>query len=351
VNELQDYQDKVRAAVASGTALNIQGNNTRSFYGRSTAGEPLVMGGYTGVIDYNPSELVISVRAGTPLAEIEDVLAREQQMLAFEPPAFGPTATLGGTIACGLSGPRRPWSGAARDFVLGINCINGHGEYLRFGGQVMKNVAGYDLSRTLTGSLGTLAVLLDIHLKVLPRPETELTLRQACSEAEAIARCNSWSSQPLPLSAACYLDDHLVFRLSGTARGVAAAGKQLGGERLEQDTVFWDRLKEQQLPFFDGDRPLWRLAVPAASAPLQLSGEQLVDWGGAQRWLRSDMPAGKLREIVAATGGHATLFRGGDRFSSVFHPLEPAVHALHQRLQEAFDPHTVLNPGRMYEDL
>lgn len=351
MNEMQDYQDRVRAAVASESALCIRGHNSKSFYGRDMSGESLAMDGYTGIIDYTPAELVISARAATTLAELETALAGENQMLAFEPPAFGPMATLGGTIACGLSGPRRPWSGAARDFVLGINCINGHGDYLRFGGQVMKNVAGYDLSRALTGSLGTLAVLLDIHLKVLPRPEAELTLRQTCTGAEAITRCNQWSAKPLPLSAACHLDGQLTFRLSGTDDGVAAAGKQLGGERLDHGTSFWTDLKEHRLPFHAGELPLWRISLPAATPPLPLDGEQLLDWGGAQRWLRSDTKADSLRATIAAHGGHATLFRGGDHAKSVFHPLQPTVLALHQRLKLAFDPHGIFNPGHMYAGL
>ncbi len=351
MQDIQHYTDTVRNAAASGKPLALQGNGTRAFLGRTTRGDPLSMADYHGIIDYSPSELVISARAGTPLAHIEQALAAEQQMLAFEPPAFGPTATLGGTIAGGLSGPRRPWSGAARDFVLGINCINGHGEYLRFGGQVMKNVAGYDLSRTLTGSLGTLAILLDIHLKVLPRPQAELTLAQTCTQAEAIERCNHWSASPIPLTAACYIDDRLVFRLSGTERGVADTASRLGGDTQPGDASIWQDLKEQTLPFFAGDDPVWRLSLPPASAPLDSIGEQLLDWGGAQRWLRSTLPATDIRETVQAAGGHAQLFRGGDRSGEVFHPLAANVLSLHQRLKAAFDPHAIFNPGRMYAEL
>jgi len=225
MSDTQTIREQVSAAAAGHTALAIEGGGSKRFLGRGVAGQPLPVGAHRGIIDYTPSELVISARAGTPLAELEATLAAEGQMLAFEPPHFGAAATLGGTIACGLSGPRRPYAGAARDFVLGVNCINGQGDYLRFGGQVMKNVAGYDLSRTLTGSFGTLAVLLDVHLKVLPRPEREITLLQPCTVAEAITRCNHWAGQPLPLSGACHFDHQLLIRLSGTARGVAAAAR------------------------------------------------------------------------------------------------------------------------------
>ena len=291
MSDLQSLQERISAAAANHTALVIQGGGSKPFYGRAVAGQPLAVGGYRGIIDYTPSELVISARAGTPLSELEATLAQHGQMLAFEPPHFGATATLGGTIACGLSGPRRPWTGAARDFVLGVNCINGKGEYLRFGGQVMKNVAGYDLSRTLTGSLGTLAVLLDVHLKVLPRPEQDITLLQPCTATEAIERCNRWSAQPLPLSGACHFDHQLLIRLSGNARGLAPAVRSLGGEQLDDSSRFWEHLREQQLPFFDTTRPLWRVSVAPATAPLALDGEWLMDWGGAQRWLATDLPA------------------------------------------------------------
>ncbi|HYQ73479.1 MAG TPA: glycolate oxidase subunit GlcE, partial [Gammaproteobacteria bacterium] len=261
----QTLVEQLQAATAAGMPLVVRGGGSKSFFGRRCEGQPCLVGGHTGVIDYTPAELVISARAGTPLAELEAVLAQEGQMLAFEPPHFGSTATLGGTIACGLSGPRRPYAGAARDFVLGVRCINGKGERLRLGGQVMKNVAGYDLSRLLTGSLGTLAVLLDIHLKVLPRPEADITLQQTCTAEEAVLRCNRWAGQPLPVSGACHIDDRLYLRLSGSARGVAAAARTIGGDALHECADFWQALREQQLPFFQGDSPLWRLSVQPAA--------------------------------------------------------------------------------------
>jgi len=347
----QSLIEQLQTASSDGTPLAIQGGGSKAFYGRTCEGRPCLTGGHSGVIDYTPAELVISARAGTPLAELEAVLAQEGQMLAFEPPHFGSTATLGGTIACGLSGPRRPYAGAARDFVLGVRCINGKGEVLRLGGQVMKNVAGYDLSRLLTGSLGTLAVLLDIHLKVLPRPEIDVTLQQTCAADEAIERCNRWAGQPLPLSAACHTDGRLYLRLSGSAQGVAAAAAVVGGDTCEESADFWQALREQQLPFFLDDTPLWRLSVPAAAAALDLEGEQLLDWGGAQRWLKSRAPAGEIRDTLRATGGHATLYRHGDRSGAVFQPLPAGMLALQRRLKQSFDPAGILNPGRMYAEL
>ncbi len=344
-------QERVRAAAGTGTALSIQGNNTKSFYGRSSGGETVSLSEHQGVIDYTPSELVISARAGTRLDELESVLQQEGQMLAFEPAHFGEAATLGGTIACGFSGPRRPYAGAARDFVLGANCVTGTGEWLRFGGQVMKNVAGYDVSRTLTGSLGTLAILTDIHLRVLPRAETEVTLQLDCDAATALSTCNALAAKPLPLSAACHLDGRLLVRLSGMQEGVHSAMDEIGGEPLDDADTFWAQLREQQLPFFADGRPLWRIAVAPASAPLPLEGDTLIDWGGAQRWLKSDQPPESIRAVTGAAGGHATLFRGGDREGEVFHPLTPELLSLHQRLKQAFDPAGILNPGRMYREL
>jgi glycolate oxidase FAD binding subunit len=344
------YREALAEAARTASPVVIRGGGSKSFYGRPVDGRPLDVNAHTGIIDYSPPELVVSARAGTLLSELEATLAAENQILPFEPPHFGPAATLGGTIACGLSGPRRPFTGAARDFVLGITCLNGRGELLRFGGQVMKNVAGYDLSRTLTGSLGTLALLLEINLKVLPRAEHELTLCRQATGAEAITLFNRWAGRPLPLSAACHIDGQLHVRLSGFEQGVTAAASTLGGDILEDGAAFWQGLREQRLPFFAGESPLWRISVPPASAPLPLDGDTLIDWGGAQRWIRTDQPAGDVREAAIAAGGHATRFRDSDR-DDVFHPLSHSMLALQQRLKASFDPAGILNPGRMYSGL
>jgi glycolate oxidase FAD binding subunit len=344
---IDTFTETLRAAASRGTPLSIRGGGSKAFYGRTTEGHAFRVGEYAGLIEYSPTELVVTARAGTPLAELEAALAQENQMLAFEPPHFGPGATLGGTIACGFSGPRRPYAGAARDHVLGITCLNGRGQRLRFGGQVMKNVAGYDISRTLTGSLGTLAVLLDITLKVLPRPETELTLRREAGAAEAIALFNRWAGQPLPLSGGCHHDGELTVRLSGFEPGVKAAANRIGGEVVPAAGEFWGQLREQRLGFFAGPQPLWRVSVAPATAPLPLDGDCVIDWGGAQRWYRTTLPAAALRNHAAMAGGHATLFRNGDG-DEVFHPLPGPLLALHRRLKHSFDPVGVLNRGRMY---
>jgi glycolate oxidase FAD binding subunit len=344
------FIETLRAAASRGTPLSIRGGGSKTFYGRTTDGDELRVGEYAGIIEYSPTELVVTARAGTPLADLEATLAQANQMLAFEPPHFGPAATLGGTIACGFSGPRRPYAGAARDHVLGITCLNGSGQRLRFGGQVMKNVAGYDISRTLTGSLGTLAVLLDITLKVVPRPETELTLRREAGAAEAIALFNRWAGQPLPLSAGCYHNGAMTVRLSGFEQGVKSAANRIGGDAVPGGGEFWDQLREQRLAFFAGPHSLWRLSVAPATAPLPLNGDCLIEWGGAQRWYRCDLPATAVREHAAAAGGHATLFRNGDG-DDVFQPLPAPLLALHRRLKQSFDPAGILNPGRMYPEL
>ena len=346
MNQLIDYfQERVRA----GRPLRIRGGGTKDWHGQSFEGELLDTRAYTGIVDYEPTELVITARCGTPLAEIEAVLAERNQMLAFEPPYFGLGATFGGVVAAGLSGPRRANSGAVRDFVLGAKLMDGKGEVLGFGGQVMKNVAGYDVSRLLAGSLGTLGLLLEMSVKVLPRPFAETTLRFAMSEPEAIRKLNEWGGQPLPLSGSCWVDGVLALRLSGAQAAVDAAVKSLGGEPMPEADSFWVGVREQRHAFFAGDAPLWRLSLPSVAAPLAFGSGQLIEWGGAQRWLRADAArAGEIRRAVAAAGGHATLFRGGDKAVGVFQPLAPPVARIHERLKAAFDPAHIFNPGRMY---
>lgn len=351
---LQQFQDRIAAATRAGTALCIRAGGSKDWYGQAPQGELLDVRSHSGIVAYDPSELVITARCGTPLTEIEAALAQHNQMLAFEPPHFGPTATIGGMIAAGLSGPRRQAVGALRDFVLGVVLMDGQGQVLRFGGQVMKNVAGYDVSRLLAGSMGTLGLILEVSLKVLPQPFSEATLRFSMSEDEAIRRLNQWAGQPLPLSASAWHDQVLTLRLSGAQAAVQAAHQKMGGERIAQADSFWSAVREQSAVFFavgaDGANSLWRLSVPSVTPPLALAGVQLIEWGGAQRWLKTEADVSTIRAAAQKAGGHASLFRGGDKRVGVFHPLAPAVAKIHRNLKAAFDPAGIFNPGRMYVD-
>ena len=334
-------------------SLQFTGSGSKTFIGRQPIGKPLDVTAHQGVINYEPRELVITVRSGTPLSALESLLASEGQMLPFEPPHYGPAATLGGTIACGLSGPRRPYVGSARDFVLGTTLINGLGRRLRFGGEVMKNVAGYDVSRLMVGAMGTLGLLLDVSMKVLPLPERECTLVQELTEAKAITRMNQLAGLALPLSAASYDGLKLYLRLSGSEQGVAAARSELGGETLEEDALFWQKIREQQYSFFKTDKPLWRLSIAAGTPPLDLPGKQLIDWGGALRWIvmdEVDEAAATLQQVAKANGGHAQLFRGGDRAGRVAQPLSDGLMLIHKQLKQALDPKGILNLGRLYQE-
>lgn len=351
-NLIEQYRHTINVAAQSQSqsqrALRIVGSNSKAFYGRHTQGETLDATAYRGIVSYEPTELVLTARAGTPLAEIEAALAEKRQMLAFEPPHFGAAATLGGCIASGLSGPRRAYAGAVRDYVLGVRMMDGKGAVLNFGGQVMKNVAGYDVSRLLAGSLGTLGLLLEVSLKVLPVPVSETTLRFEMNEGDALAAMNRWAAQPLSLSASCYYDGVLTVRLSGATAAVRAVQAKIGGELVENAADFWRSVREQQHEFFSSDKSLWRLSVPS-TAPT-IAGEQLIEWGGALRWLRSDESAVSLRTKVAALGGQATVFRSASAHDAPFHPLSPALLQVHQRLKQSFDPHGIFNAGRMYSE-
>jgi len=348
---MTDHIEEFRSRILERKPLRLKGGGSKDFYGGPHAGEVLDTRGYSGIVGYEPTELVITARAGTPLAEIESALAARRQVLACEPPHFG-AATLGGAVAAGLSGPRRAVAGSLRDYVLGVKLMDGEGRELNFGGQVMKNVAGFDVSRLVAGSLGTLGLILEVSLKVMPQPVAEATLRFEMPQDKALDALNCWGGQPVPLAASCWQDAVLTLRLAGARAAVTAACERLGGERVAEVEAagFWAGLREQTMAFFAGDAPLWRLSVPSVAPPLSLPGPQLIEWGGAQRWLRGVGDAAHLRETAARVGGHATLFRGGDKTGGVFAPLSPALMEVHRRLKQSFDPYGVFNPGRLYSE-
>lgn len=351
---LEQFRARIQAASNDATPLLLRGGGSKDWYGQHVVGDVFDTRAYAGVLDYEPTELVITARCGTPLAELEALLAQNGQMLAFEPPRFGAASTIGGVVASGLSGPRRAAAGALRDFVLGAQLMDGRGELLSFGGQVMKNVAGYDVSRLLAGSLGTLGLITQVSLKVLPVPFREATIRFEMDEIAALRHMNEWAGQPLPISASCWQDGALTLRLSGAQAAVKAALTQLGGDALANGEAFWSALRDQQREFFAGPGELWRLSVPSAASALVMRGEQLIEWGGAQRWLRVERGVAEdIRRVAAAAGGHATRYRSAHADASgagegAFHPLAPAVARIHERLKAAFDPAGIFNRGRMY---
>jgi glycolate oxidase FAD binding subunit len=347
-DDSQSLLEQVNQALENATPLRIQGSNSKAFLGRTTAGEILDTRSHRGIVSYDPTELVITARCGTPLSQLTQVLDDAQQMLPCEPPSFGDGATVGGMIACGLSGPRRPWSGSVRDFVLGTRVITGQSKLLRFGGEVMKNVAGYDLSRLMAGSYGSLGLITEVSLKVLPKPRQCLSISLEMDAERALLRLAEWGQQPLPISAACHDGSRLHLRLEGGEGSVSAAHERLGGERLE--SCWWDDLNEQRLSFFDEDQPLWRLSLPHNTPLLSLPGRQLIDWGGAQRWLKSDAEAAYIRQVVDEVGGHATCFSHG-LTDTPFQPLPPALMRYHRNLKQQLDPRGIFNPGRLYAEL
>lgn len=339
----------MRAARDSHQPLFISGGGSKQFRLADWQGPVLSTRDYRGIVDYEPTELVITARAGTPLAELQRELAGAGQMLGFEPPAFGDTATVGGTVACGLSGPRRPYAGAARDFVLGVRCLNGRGEDLHFGGRVMKNVAGYDIARLMTGAWGTLGVLLEVSFKVLPLPEAEQTFCRPLPPDAAIETMNRLAMRPLPLSAATWLDGMLYVRFSGAAAAVEAAGRETGFETCDTGTGFWTALREQQLPFFRNGMPLWRLSLPSTAAMADLPGDWIIDWGGAQRWLCTEALAADVHQAAAQAGGYAVQYRAATARPAL-PALPPALLKLQQQVKRAFDPAGIFNPGLLYTE-
>jgi FAD/FMN-containing dehydrogenase len=352
--------DRVLLAQADRAALDIRGGGTKNFYGGAPNGEPLPMAGVAGISSYEPTELVVTVRAGTPLAELEAALEEGGQCLAFEPPRFAPGGTVGGMVAAGLSGPSRATVGSVRDHVLGLTLLNGRGEVLSFGGQVAKNVAGYDVSRLIVGSLGILGVICEVSMKVLPISRTTATLCFDWEEGRALEQLRVWASQPLPVTASAWHGGQLHVRLAGAAAAVSAGCVKLGGAVLapEAARLWWQGVRDQAQEFFSlsaselaGGQCLWRLSLPATAAPVKLAGRQFIEWHGAQRWWRTAAAAQEVREAAARAGGHATLIRGAGRDGAAFAPVSAALMRIHRELKRAFDPAEIFNPGRLYAGL
>jgi glycolate oxidase FAD binding subunit len=345
----EDIAAAISRARVGGNSLVIRAGGTKThLLGRELTGDILDVAANRGIIDYQPDELVVTVRAGSTIAELDSILAAEGQMLSSEPPHFEGRGTLGGTLASNLSGPARPWGGSLRDAVLGLGLVNGKGEILNFGGRVMKNVAGYDVSRLQAGAMGTLGVITELSLKVMPLPEKTLTLVRTLEADAALRLMHQRAGQPAPLSGACWVDGRLYLRLSGAASAVRDTAAAWGGDLLEDGDSFWQQLREMSLPCFDGDTPLWRLSLESTAA-LDHS-PVCIDWCGAQRWVKSGDGA-TLHRYAARNGGHAMLYSGGDRNGEVRAAPGPALLQLQQRLKRAFDPAGVLNPGRLYREL
>ncbi len=357
----QKLIEQINNAVGKKSPLVITGGGSKAFYGNRIEGEVISTAEHTGIIEYQPSELVITVRSGTLLSELEAELKANKQMLAFEPPQHSAGSTIGGVIACGLSGPRRPACGAARDFVLGTTIINGKAEKCRFGGQVMKNVAGYDVSRLMVGAQGTLGVLLDISIKVLPIDETEITLRSQIDLNSAIKHIRQWIKQGLPITASCYHKNTLYIRLSSTHSAVKKAHNTISNlcNAEETDNNIWLEIKNQTHDFFTdnsaADKNLWRCSHQSNTEFYGDTENQLIEWNGALRWVHSN---NELHTKAAQLGGHATRYpldkngkKSSDNSNDIFQPLQPGLLKIHQRLKQSFDPECILNPGRLYQEM
>ena len=357
---MQRLMDRVREAHGTKAALDIRGGGTKSFYGNAPRGDALDVRELSGVTGYEPTELVVTVLAGTPLADLESVLADAGQYLPFEPPRFAGGGTVGGMVAAGLAGPGRASVGPVRDFVLGMSMLNGTGEVLTFGGQVMKNVAGYDVSRVMAGSMGILGVLCEVSLRVTPIPPAFTTLCFEMEQGDALRQLNRWAGQAYPLNASCWYRGRMSVRLAGAKAAVNGAISTLGGSAMTADAAasWWPSIRDHRHAFFTlsaaqlaSGACLWRLCVPDTAPPVSLPGDQFIEWGGALRWLRSEAPAAQVRAAAAALGGHAVLFRATDKSAGAFAAPLPASMAIHRRLKRSFDPAGIFNRGRLYAEL
>jgi FAD/FMN-containing dehydrogenase len=357
---LERLTGRINEAREQRLALDIRGGGTKKFYGGSAAGAPLDVTELCGITSYEPTELVVTARAGTRLDELEAVLQERGQCLPFEPPRFAQGGTVGGMVAAGLSGPARANAGSVRDHVLGATMLNGRGELLSFGGQVAKNVAGYDAARLLAGSLGIFGVICEVSIKVLPFSAASATLTFEWDEARSLAQLRRWAAQPLPINASAWHGGRLWVRLAGARAAVSAACTRLGGEQMaaEDAKTWWLGVRDQRGGYFalNADdltrgEALWRLSVTSVTPALALPGPQFIEWGGALRWCRTAAPAAILRDAAARAGGHATLMRGVDKSAGAFAPLSAVLLRVHQNLKQAFDPASIFNPGRLYAGL
>jgi len=352
--------DRVTRARAVQQPLEIRGAGSKRFYGEEPRGELLDVSALAGITSYEPTELVVTALAGTPLQELEAALAAHGQHLPFEPPRFAAGGTVGGMVAAGLAGPARAAVGSVRDHVLGVTLLNGNAEVLSFGGQVAKNVAGYDVSRLVVGSLGILGVICEVSIKVLPAAAATATLRFDCGQQQALQKLNAWRGRPLPINASAWHDDRLYVRLSGSRAAISEACRDLQGTELAPaaSQSWWTGVRDQSHDFFVlGEEDLlrgeclWRLSVPATTAPLDLEGRQFIEWQGALRWFRTRAAAAEVRAAAVRAGGHATLLRGADKTPGAFTPLNAVLMGIHRNLKQAFDPKRIFNPGRLYAGL
>jgi len=357
----KDFIEQVKACVDKKQQVIIEGNGTKKSLGRDTSSDDahvIACGEHTGIVSYEPVELVMSVRAGTTLKEIDDVLAENKQTLVCDPACFGGKATFGGSLAANISGPARPWAGSIRDHVLGVNLINGQGEHLRFGGKVMKNVAGYDVSRLQAGAMGTLGLMTEVSFKVLPKPAVTMTLCAEATQADAIRIMNKFSGQPKPIAGACWLDNSLYLRLAGAKSAVEGTASQWQSqlsnpkELSEQEAqIFWSDLRDLRAEFFSSQRSsdsLWRFSINSA-APVYLDDKPwLLDWAGSQRWLKGEFDPQELSAWAAEQGGEVVLYRGGDRTKEIIAEPNPVMKTLQKNIKQSLDPHNIFNVGRLY---
>ena len=341
--------EDLRKRLAAKERVAVVGGNTKSFLGGRLLDEPVSMQEHSGIVNYEPTELVLTAKSGTSLRDIESCLKDARQMLPFEPPQFGAETTIGGVMASGLSGPRRIHLGSARDCVLGVRLINGLGQHLKFGGEVMKNVAGYDLSRLSVGAYGTLGVLTEVSVKVLPIPDKERTQVVECSQAEAMETLTRFGSRPYPISAAAWVEGALSIRLSGAGSGVDSAAASIGGETRADTDQFWDSLRDLNHVQFDQENKwLWRVSV-APTTPSDAIDSFCFDWGGGLRWVKTDPEDFSLFRLAESLGGHATCFARERKSGTGMQPLEPGILRLNQRVKEAMDPFGLINRGRLLE--